>query len=236
MAVEDFDYLKSCIGVIQRNYFDPNDSIIYLSLCKKSEEFLINSDPIIIQTNYLKQLISYRLAKSSGYIITGTNEQEIVDAVKYLVRSLQWNPRAKFVIILEEETNLKKMFRILKHYHVYNVIVMFRNGVNSKYTILTYFPYNYLVPEDDRSKAVVINSCVQGKLKKNINLFPNKLPKSWINTTVRLLLFKYPPYVIQNDTRNCDNLARCGIEINALTLVSIITYTSYSHSSKDYVI
>lgn len=70
--------------------------------------------------------------------------------------------------------------------------MILRKVNDSVLDIITYFPYT---SSDYSLKPVLLSTCRLGVLEKN-DVFPNKLPKVWTNTTLRVAPMFYPPYVI----------------------------------------
>ncbi|KAF5296411.1 hypothetical protein FQR65_LT01398 [Abscondita terminalis] len=89
--------------------------------------------------------------------------------------------------------------------------------------IISYFPY------ESSSPVVIVDEYVDDGLNSSINLFGDKLPKTWANTTVRTIAFTYPPYVFNHLEFTY------GMEIEILNLVQSVEKFNIVYVKKQYV-
>ncbi|XP_017776076.1 PREDICTED: uncharacterized protein LOC108562296 [Nicrophorus vespilloides] len=113
-----------------------------------------------------------------------------LDYLESLSKDRAWNSRAKFVIIVEIAS--EELLHLLRKLYVYNVVVLAGFSGDA----LTYFPY-------DEEDVYATNSTF---VPVNQIYFPEKIPKTWRNTTLSVLVVKLPPYII-------DVEARTGLEL-----------------------
>lgn len=195
----------------------PQDTTVVLNKAESFKELKLNLRPIIIHNNYSKELRFVKLMKTDAYIIT--LPIEISDELfKSLTLQSQWNPRAKFIIVIHEE-NTKNLISILRKFYIFNVVIL-KVLSEEEIAVYTYFPYNKSTFENGRSE-VLLSKCISGVLENYVNLFPEKLPQTWKDTVVKVALIKYPPYVLLD---NCQNVDLCGIEVDVLKLVSHVHF------------
>lgn len=140
---------------------------------------------------------SYRCRENSRYYAL-LDFNENVDFEKVFLDS-----RARFFV--EFRGNLRSFFAELSRIYVNNVVVL----KNSSF--YTYFPYEMGNLSEPDTKPVRISSCSERKTLSQ--LFPEKLPKSWANTTLKVAQVYVPPYVI------CPWCVPRGIEFEILDLL-----------------
>lgn len=212
--VNERELLQNCVDDIQKNYFKPTDYMIYLNFEHKLENLKFRSNPVIIQTSVNKILTSFRLMRADVYLMEIPSKNTSF-VFKRLAKNLEWNPKAKFVIIVE---NIEEMlFPTLRTLHVLDVIVLLLNS-ETEIQIYTYFPYDY--EREIGDGEVLIDTFVKTSFRNRINLFPNKLPSLLHNFTVRMGYIIYPPYVMDLCS---SNRPLCGVELEVIETVSNLT-------------
>ncbi|KAK5641582.1 hypothetical protein RI129_010129 [Pyrocoelia pectoralis] len=201
---ENLTHLQSCINEIQYRHANPEDIIFFINLDPKYRYLKLHG-PIVIQ-NELREVAQFQLMHVNFYIIV-VPKGYFERIFNFLVLSTNWNPRAKFVLLLQEDL-LKDFLVILQKYFVYNVLFLVEK-THSDVDIMTYYPFTLASNEFQ-----ILGGCHNGKLRDDRNLFPNKLLKNWKNYPVSIILFHFPPYIIlENDQTQ-------GIELSLFEIVS----------------
>lgn len=172
----------------------PSENLLYLSNYQDNNIVVTSSHlKFIYSTNGYQNSnniilnINLMVNKIDVYILNLKQSEDLGILFVNLTKMRSWNPRAKFIIILEQYNNelLNELFKILSNYYIYNVIVA------SNDELFTYFPYKY----ENLNKP-----CLDYEKILTSEYFPNKIPKLWRNTTNKQLLRNVCKY--QRNLRN----------------------------------
>lgn len=209
---------ERCLEQIWERSFANRDLVFFVDFNQNFSEInLVKTKPVVLQTS-LKKIKNFTVSKADAYIIliTRRNFRKIF---AHLLKTYEWNPRAKFVLIFEERFKISAQFtRFLRKMHVYDVIFL-ATGPKGTLDVSTYFPYTYSGGTCD--KIVPIDFCTDGSFENGSDLFPKKLPPIWSDFTMRVLLFEYPPFVICS---KCEEAQRTGLEYLLFELVSFFWF------------
>lgn len=199
--------LQKCLVQIASKHFKSDAFVVEINLDRDLEHFSLISWLAVVQVNpYNKCSI---LLRPQAYVIL-VSEQEIDKLLYTLYRSTFWNPRAKFVIVYKGKVG--RVFEKTVHYYMLNTVVLIERSLEN-FDIFSYFPYNGL---NNGTDAVLVGKCVGGFLTHDNDLFPNKIPSSWENFTIKYSANLFYPYVF------CLNCAVQGIEIRVLILLQYL--------------
>ncbi|KAK4879851.1 hypothetical protein RN001_007997 [Aquatica leii] len=209
----DVNNLESCINEIQTN-FTSNDFLIYINLNEKFRDLKLHQ-PVILQ-NKLTDLKYFQTFKATFYVLILT-EDNFEDVFTFLIISYSWNPRAKFLVILEKP--FENLFVIAQKYYVFNIIMLIPN--DDCIQLITYYTFK-------SAATAEINTCINGRLQNTASLFPNKLPVDFQNTSVRTIYMTYPPYVIKN------NNLMYGMEVNVLKMMQQVLNINIIYENKPF--
>lgn len=122
----------------------------------------------------------------TNVVLLTIKEENFESVFMSLNKSLEWNPRARFIVIFEGKVS--KLFVTLKKYFVFNFIVI---SIKSSVEVFLWSPLIY------NSTETVIGSCVDGKSTGYLTL-----PKAWINQIVKIVSIPYPPFVRRTKYKN----------------------------------
>ncbi|KAK4873697.1 hypothetical protein RN001_013057 [Aquatica leii] len=209
-----FEQLQNCISEIQQIYTTEKYTI-YINYNDMFSDLNLKQTPIIIKNRY-ENLKYFRKFKANFYVIIPS--MDLHKTFFYLTRSISWNPRAKFVFVFDSFNNADELFIIAQKYYVFNIVVLLPK--DDYIEIISYFL--------DETSPVLLNKCIDGRLYNLTNLFPDKLPTTWKNSTVRTLLFPYPPFVFDK------NGLIFGMEIDALKLVQSVLKFNIEYVKKPF--
>ncbi|KAF5291709.1 hypothetical protein FQR65_LT11402 [Abscondita terminalis] len=207
--------LESCVNGILNDYIN-KDFLIYINLNEEYGDLRLDI-PVIFQ-NELQDLKYFRMFKATFYVLV-ISEENLHDVFVFLTYSLSWNPRGKFLVVLDKPFD--NIFLIFRKYYVFNILLLipYDNSVE----IVTYFPYKSI-------QSTTIDICSDGRLmRKNTNLFPDKLPVTWQNISVRTINFVYPPYVIKTKTKEF-----VGMEVEILSLLQQLMGFNLVYQNKSF--
>jgi len=94
-----------------------------------------------------------------------------------------WNPRGKFLVVLERVSEVLTVLEELRQWQVVNVVAMVpASSDRNTFDIYTWFPYQ--PPSGEYGKlreTVLVNKCTayEGHLLRNVSLFQPKIPKDF---------------------------------------------------------
>lgn len=150
------------------------------------------------------------------------DEMDLKDFIRIFYRHPFFNPKAKY--ILYGLTISHSDMIVLTSNFVIDVI--FLNTLSLK--IFTFFPFvkRMIWKPDIHWKEII--SCQDLNLKNYINLFENKIPSIWTQSTISILYFFYPPFTIckncQNRGYEIDLLEEVLMQINVTTVLKELKY------------
>lgn len=145
--------------------------------------------------------------KINVYILQIYDYDMVENIFKKLKETFILNTKAKFLILYNETTELRKVFQEAWKYYIINLTIIV--STNSSIDMYTYFPYSLetLTPKH------------LGKCNRNIVAFPEKVPKYFQDLKLNIMAYPISPYVIKtNETRSNPNKA--GLEVTILNAVA----------------
>lgn len=177
---------------------------------KKSLIFLVNFNEIFLYpvvriktNNHLKMFV--RKERPYGYIIDLRNDQPYY-ILKELDKSAIFNPRAIFIFILSDKSNL--LLKLLDYYFIFKFVIISEN----KFYTVKHFDY---IPIGDCLNASLVND--------GINIITNKSPDIR-NIQLKITYPLNPPMTI---CALCNNGTK-GIEIDIANMI-------FNHIGNDYL-
>ncbi|XP_031353684.1 uncharacterized protein LOC116178355 [Photinus pyralis] len=201
-TTENVTNLQRCTTEIQRRYGKSDENVVYISFNDRYRNLQLQG-PVIIQ-NGLLDLVYFQWIRAQFYVIE-IPRGDFERVFNFLVLTKSWNPRAKFVVFIQDDV-LEHLVAILRKYFVYNIVFVLERS-EGEIVIMTYHPFN------DNNETQILAECRNGHFGDDRDLFPDKLPKTWENFPVRLILFAYPPFVIVEKGQNY------GMEVEIFKMV-----------------
>ncbi|KDR22314.1 hypothetical protein L798_01186 [Zootermopsis nevadensis] len=240
------------------NHFNENSSGIdtqtwdlFLSDLHLSERWslLLTRPNKEINTKYIadRKHGSYILVPGYGQIEDVTEYIRI--QITNLKTSRDWNPRARFLIILTQSNNftearlkiLEDIFTELWKFRVINVVILTRAlktklgkiDVDEKnlpvFDAFTWFPYEPSAKCGEIRDAVLLDRWIlqgKGNFLFNTSLYPPKIPKDFRGCPLRVSAFEYPPMMMRMKTEYGIIEYEEGIELRLLHQMARITNMS----------
>lgn len=172
----DSDKSRQCLKKIMENYANPKTVIV------------TNMDLVDLGWTYQTMqcndadFVYFDIKKADFYVIELDNNASTT--IDTLAKQYSFNPRAK-AIFLTNDVNVD-LFKQIDYYYLINAVVL------NKLTYKVYINFPY-VNEDSNNPSE--NYVELGDCLEDLDLFPNKIPKQWRNTTVKLNYILVPPFV-----------------------------------------
>jgi hypothetical protein len=164
----------------------------------------------------------------------------VSDQLQELQKAISWNYRARFVVVTSVHINVsiqELAFKILeemwKYYNVMDVLTVmsvsnltFNDtvldsaipvGINSEIDIqlFTWFPYTSPTHCDKLTEAVLLDRWnSDGEFILKVNLFLEKVPKTFHKCSTKIISFIYPPAVMENSEKRYT-----GLEVKLVDLL-----------------
>ena len=196
------------------------------------------TQPQIINEYFLKHdsfIIFTGIQKEETDIIWSVSEQ-----LQELQNAYSWNYRAGFVVVTSvhiivstRELAFKILEEMWKYYSVMDVLIVMcvsnfrfndtvmdsaiREGNKSEIDIqlFSWFPYTSPTHCDKLKEAVLLDRWnSDGEFVLKVNLFPEKVPKTFHNCSTKVISFIFPPAVMENSEKNYT-----GLEVNFVELI-----------------
>ncbi|KAK9759103.1 hypothetical protein QE152_g233 [Popillia japonica] len=122
------------------------------------------------------------------------------------------------ILLASAAFKVPRNFRVrvifIAKYNIYDVIVI-NLGNSSTYDIVTYFPFDANSDGNNlKIQPTKIGLCNNGIVVNVTELFVNKLPVIWANTTITAKYLVFPPYVMYLDGK------LTGLEIQIVNLIA----------------
>jgi len=173
-----------------------------------------------------------------------TEESDIISSVSDQLQELRkassWNYRARFVVVSSVHINVsiqELAFKILeemwKYYNVMDVLtVMSVSNITFKDTVVdsaipegnkseidiqlfSWFPYTSPTHCDKLAEAVLLDRWnSDGEFVLKVNLFPEKVPKTFHKCSTKIISFIFPPAVMENSEK-----LYTGLEVKFVDLI-----------------
>lgn len=184
------EYFQNCLRIIYVDFnVDTNYNINYPVITKVSNE-------------HMKE---FHYLKACGYLIqlNGNNLEEVLNQLRL---DAMWNSRAKFLLLTDILAD--NVFMILSNYYIYNVAVV------ANREIYTFFPFAEENINDPVTTPVLIDACVNGSFEFGRDLYPEKLPEYWRNSSLEAAVMYLAPFTIC--LHDCE---KKGVEFDILSFV-----------------
>lgn len=212
--------LETCVGDILRKYFVKAIKVTYFYFGLEDDELLgyIHSQSIMGTTiRNCSQTKVTRLDRS--YLIVAKNEDELKN-VKLISMGGNWNPYARFLIVIYQLQDLDKVFTILLPLRIYKVVVI--NGTETS-ELYTYNPLENHACGKFYNRITGFGKCSN---VESIDLYPDKVVTGLRNCDFTVSCPHWPPYSI-NPARSDDKPYEMGAEQNIFHIMSEVERFKY---------
>ncbi|XP_059051435.1 uncharacterized protein LOC131846204 [Achroia grisella] len=223
---QDKQHLLDCIVNVTEQYFAKGEEITYFDINSDDNQVLQ-----VVNNNMHVSLISRTQAKrlktvqNVGYVIFAKHAKELVEKFTNFTREPQWNPYARFLIIISTfDTKLEHVFNVLLKFHVVNVVIVNGTGDCDLYT---YDPFENNGCGKKYARIIQYGKCRQPAVT---NLFPNKLVAGLRNCTITIGAPHWPPYSI-DPNKNTTKLT--GIEQYMFQIISELEHFKVQYVYSD---
>jgi hypothetical protein len=195
------------------------------------------TQPEIMNKHFLKHdsyIIFTGIQKEGSDIISSLSEQ-----LQGLQKEGSWNYRARFVVVTSVHINVsiqELAFRILKemwkYYSAMNVLTVMsvsnltftdtvvdsaipeENKSEIDIQLFSWFPYTSPTHCDNLNEAVLMDRWIsEGEFFLKVNLFPEKVPKTFHKCSTKVISFINPPAVMKNSEKIYTGLAINFVEV-----------------------
>lgn len=177
--LRDTVHLLQCLNLIQQNYME-SDSYIAIVNSDLSLDFPL------FRFNYTKQISSKNLfGRKFDYYLVDCSMAPFKNVTDIFSSQSFFSSASRFIFFcgdIKMET-----LRALERFKILNMI--FFN--TSSEEILTYFPFRKRMFQQFDISLEVVGRCNE---MNTTSLFPEKIPKKWINTTLNIYHSFAPPY------------------------------------------
>lgn len=177
-----------CISNIMKKNFLCGKLITFVNPSSKENELIkyANVENICYKTNmrsfYADDYNWY--IWTNVYIITTKNFMELCSGLRVLTRNVFWNPRAKFIVQvdnLENEEEIETIFRLFSKYNIYDVILI--QLLENDALVYTYYPFNNSNCGNYVDK-IILGTC---RNVESIYEFPNNVLRNLNNCRVTVV-------------------------------------------------
>ncbi|CAH0400555.1 unnamed protein product [Chilo suppressalis] len=139
--------------------------------------------------------------RNSLYIIYGDDVDVLATGIKSMKKDYYWNPRANFIIILQDlSIQLDMLSNQLFEENIFNVSVL--NKVDNDYEIFTFDGKLDACGRPDIKTLEYVTRC--SKLTGQTNIFNIKKPKNFRGCHVKMVSHHFWPFVNLNKIENKD--------------------------------
>ena len=183
------------------------------------------------------------------------NHRDIIYDMEYqsfrLKSSKEWNPRAKFLVLLLKMQNIsveehqrklaQDVFTVLWKWKVMDVVLLLpseskdlssQEESTSLLNAFTWFPYSPAGNCGNVNNVALVNKWIMEKSRKqrfqfDIPLFPNKIPNNFGGCPLRITCFQYEPFIMGMVTREDGTVDyRSGIEVELVNVIANVVNMS----------
>jgi len=142
--------------------------------------------------------------KFDSYILwTNDTVSRQILQLKYYPNS--WNPRGKFLVVLERISQVRTVLEEMRQWQVLNVVALVpASSARSTFDLYTWFPYQPPSGECGKLReTVLVNKCTaqEGHLLRNVSLFPPKILKDFAGCSITVSTFPSEPHVMTSIDR-----------------------------------
>lgn len=123
-----------------------------------------------------------------------------------------WNPRGKFLVVLESTSEVAIALEELRQWQVLNVVALVpASDQRNTFDLYSWFPYQPPSGECGKlRRTVVVNRCTAegGYLLRNVSLFPPKIPNDFAGCPITVSTLPSEPHVmisIDREERQADS-------------------------------
>ncbi|KAM3967334.1 LOW QUALITY PROTEIN: uncharacterized protein ACR2FA_011674 [Aphomia sociella] len=147
------------------------------------------------------------------YIIIIDSYEDFDHLASKLIRSRNWNPKAKFIMLLfnvsDRKRNIEHVENVLSclfKFNVINIIVIVPEGNNlRRAVILSWRPYDPpkycgYFNETAVNRLIVQNICEKGMIENNNSIFDEKVPQNMTGCYIHILALEHQPFVSEIDS------------------------------------
>jgi hypothetical protein len=140
-----------------------------------------------------------------------------------------WNPRGKFLVVLERVSEVPIVLEELRQWQVLNVVALVpASSDRNTFDLYTWFPYQPPSGECGKLReTVLVNKCTaqEGYLLRNVSLFPPKIPKDFAGCPITVSTLPAEPHVMKSIGREerqpeADVTYADGLDIRLLNFVN----------------
>ncbi|KAJ9598399.1 hypothetical protein L9F63_010921 [Diploptera punctata] len=235
----NFTVLKEAEDSLTYTEDNTNKNILHLLLNDVfiSQHWLLQV--FIISNDTISVSVPGRIHEAYIVLSSENKREDIINDLKcqfkVLVKDKAWNPRAKFVILIEnkyeeneQESLAQTIFSELWKHFVVNVIVMIQSSeiydLNFTLNIFTWFPYHPPGRCADIYEPVLLDTCnSEGDnvyFSKNATLFPLKLAKELHGCKLRVSTFELGPMTFDRIVREDGTIQFLeGVEVHLLKVL-----------------
>lgn len=129
-----------------------------------------------------------------------------------------FNSRSKFLIIVSRLVSTDLILNQLNANYIFNVVIIDKSNNNSMYTYYPYLHEDIAVGSEATSvltPVLLVPNC-SIKIENTVDLYPNKIPNKWRNSTINITYLLVPPFVICPE---CTKPLQKGLEISIFEVI-----------------
>ncbi|XP_053611328.1 uncharacterized protein LOC128675743 [Plodia interpunctella] len=173
------------------------------TICGENNEYDIG----VLHRDHFEPVI-----EADYYVLIIDDYKDFTGLASKIIRSRRWNSRAKFIVLLLNfariQTNVNYVERIitcLYNFYVLDIIIILPHESNIRNALIygwrAYEPPKYCgyFNETAKDRSILINTCEKGRLKNNVSVFPDQIPKSMKGCILHILALKREPFVSGNE-------------------------------------
>ncbi|XP_013183790.2 uncharacterized protein LOC106129692 [Amyelois transitella] len=148
------------------------------------------------------------IPEADYFIIITDDYKDFTRLASKIIRSRNWNSRAKFLILFLNFANtqanisyVERMFTCLYNFNVLDIVVIVPHENNIRSALIygwqPYEPPKYCgyFNETAKNRSFLMNSCDKGQLKNKKSLFPNQIPANMKDCTLEIIAIEREPFV-----------------------------------------
>lgn len=189
---EELDVLED---VLQNN-LNANESVLYINIDVKHANFL----SVTLNCPEISVIVH---GKFDAYVIMVNAKSNPEEIFSVITSNVNFNSHGKFIVLLFSDA-LKEIIETAARFYVYNLVIV------RKDEFYTYSPFDGLNVNNFNKTPIVLRG------NRTIDLFTNKLPEIWTNSTITIAIYTMPPFTILHNT------TVSGIEIEILKILQSV--------------
>lgn len=177
----------TCINKILTEYFPCGTLTTFVNPNAQVDQLIQNVNADICHSIIIRSFDDRDwLIWTNVYVITAENLFELWVGMLDITRDVFWNPRAKFIIQindLNDEEGIQQLFKVMVKYKVYDVILL--QVLEYDAIIYTYYPFRNKNCGKKFDQVVALGTCENAS---NItDYFPNDVPSDLRNCTIKVV-------------------------------------------------